>query len=116
MNNVILTILGDDNTLPSFIVFRGKPNGTNKKKRLKVLSRVSSGDIYSICQEKSQNDAFTMIIYLKEIWFKPSIYKQTKEILLIMDRERSHFSNDVTNLFKKYIYIHFDTTNLKTIS
>ena len=57
-----------------------------------------------------------MIIYLKEIWFKPSIYKQTKEILLIMDRERSHFSNDVTNLFKKLIYIHFDTTNLKTIS
>jgi len=31
-------------------------------------------------------DAASMIIYLKEILFKPSIYKQTKETLLFMDR------------------------------
>ena len=47
-------------------------------------------------------DAASMIIYLKEILFKPSIYKQTKETLLIMDSARSHFSEDITNIFKRY--------------
>ena len=43
-----------------------------------------------------------MIIYLREIWFKPNIYKQTKETLLIMDRVRWHFSEDITNIFNEY--------------
>ena len=98
--SVILTILGDGNTLPSFVVFRGKHNGTNKEKRLKALPIVSRSDVYVICQEKSWNNAYAMIIYIKEIWFKSSVYKQTKEILLIMDRERSY----ITNLFKKWIH------------
>jgi len=61
-------------------------------------------------------DATSMIIYLKEILFKPSIYKQTKETLLIMDRARSHFSEDITNIFKRcnsrFILIPPDLTSI----
>ena len=88
--NLMLTILGYDNTLPPFVIFSGKPNGA-KEKRLKAHPRVSSSDIYAVCQEKSWMDSATMIIYLKKILFNPSIYKQTKDTLFIRDRTWSHF-------------------------
>ena len=47
--NVMLNILGDGNTLSSLVVFRGIPNGS-KEKRLKAHPRVSSGDVYVVCQ------------------------------------------------------------------
>lgn len=47
--------------------------------------------------------------YLTNIWFKPSIKKNTKNTLLIMDRTRSLFSDDFSETFKiensKYILI-----------
>lgn len=47
--------------------------------------------------------------YLTNIWFKPSIKKNTKNTLLIMDRTRSLFSDDFSENFKiensKYILI-----------
>ena len=73
-----------------------------KNKKLKSHPRVLSGDVFVICQENSWVDTATMMIYLKEIWLKPSNYKQTKETLLIMDSAHSHFSEDITNIFKKY--------------
>ena len=99
--SVMLTKLADGNTLPPFVVFSGKANGP-KEQKLKSHRRVISGQVFVACQENSWVDAATMMIYLKEIWFKPSIYKQTKETLLLMDRARSHFSEDITNIFKKY--------------
>ena len=41
-------------------------------------------------------------LYLKEVWFNESIYKRTKNTLLIMDRARSRFSDEITNIFKQY--------------
>ena len=50
--SVMLTILGDGNPLPLFVVFRGKPNGS-KEKKLKLHPKVKTGDIYNCFQENS---------------------------------------------------------------
>lgn len=43
-----------------------------------------------------------MLLYLKEIRFNESIYKRTQNTLLIIDHARSHFSGEITNIFKRY--------------
>ena len=47
-------------------------------------------------------DENTMKTYLKEIWFKESIYKTTKNTLLVMDCVISHFSIEISNIYEKY--------------
>ena len=47
-------------------------------------------------------DEYTMLLYLKEIWFNESIYKRNKNTLLIMERARPHFSDEITNIFNRY--------------
>ena len=75
----------------------GKPKGI-KENKIRTHPKVVSGYIYVSCQEKSWVDENTMKTYLKEIWFKESIYKTTKNTLLVMDRARSYFSTEITNI------------------
>jgi hypothetical protein len=63
----------------------GKPNDP-KVKKLRTHSKVVLGYIYVSSQEKSLIDVNTMKTYIKEIWFKESIYKTTKNTLLVKDR------------------------------
>ena len=53
--SVMLTILGDGNTLPPYVVFNGKSKGP-KEKKLQSHPRVISGDVYVVCQENSWAD------------------------------------------------------------
>jgi hypothetical protein len=78
----------------------GKPNDP-KVKKLRTHSKVVLGYIYVSSQEKSLIDVNTMKTYIKEILFKESIYKTTKNTLLVKDRSRSHFSIEISNIFEK---------------
>ena len=39
--------------------------------------------------------------YLSEIWFQEGLFKTKKNTLLVMDRARTHFSEEIDNLFKE---------------
>ena len=97
----MLTILGDGNSLPPFVVFRGTPKGI-KEKKLKLHPKVITGDIYICCQANSWVDEPTISCYLKDVWFKEGIYKKVNDTLLIMVRVRSHFSDDITTIFENH--------------
>ena len=56
----MLTILGDGNSLPPFIVFRGTPKGI-KEKKLKLHPKVITGDIYICCQANSWVDGRVLV-------------------------------------------------------
>ena len=98
---VMLTILGKGKSLKPFVIFNRTSKGP-KESKLRSHPKVRSGDIYICCQPNSWMDETTMLLYLKEIWFSESIYKRTKNTLLIVDRARSHISNEITNIFKQY--------------
>jgi len=42
-----------------------------------------------------------ILLYLKQIWFKESIYKRIKNTILIMDAI-SHISENINKLFNQY--------------
>ena len=64
--------------------------------------KIITGDIYICCQENSWVDESTMRCYLKEVWFKQGIYKKVNDTLLIMDRARSLFSDDITTMLENH--------------
>ena len=64
---------------------------------------MAAGYLYACYQDNSWIDEPTMRLYLREKWFKESIFKTSKNTLLIMDRARSYFSQDITDLFNIYI-------------
>lgn len=41
------------------------------------------------------------LYWLNNIWFISSIYKSIKNSILVLDRETTHFDNDLTNVFNK---------------
>lgn len=98
---VMLTILANGKSLIPFVVFKGKPKGY-KEVLLKKHPKVAAGYLYVCCQDNSWVDEPAMRLYLREVWFKESIFKTTKNTLLIMDRARSHFSEEINDLFNKY--------------
>jgi len=98
---VMLTILANGKSLIPFVVFKGRPKG-NKELQLKKHPKVAAGFLYVCCQDNSWVDEPTMRLYLREVWFKESIFKTTKNTLLIMDRARSHFSQEINDLFNKF--------------
>ena len=97
----MLTKLANGKSLILFVVFIGKPKG-NKELQLKKHLKVVAGFLYVYCQDNCWVVELTMRLYLREIWFKESIFKTSKNTLLIMDRARSHFSQEIIDLFNKY--------------
>jgi hypothetical protein len=79
--------------LPPLIVFKGKKNGTIFN-RLKKHPAISIGKVFVQYQENSWVDSSIFYEFLNNIWFAPSLIKPIGKTLLVMDRARSHFSND----------------------
>ena len=97
---VLLTILANGVKLPPLIVFKGKKNGTIFN-RLKKHPAISKGKVFVQCQENSWVDSSIFYEFLNNIWFAPSLIKPIGKTLLVMDRARSHFSNEISDIFEK---------------
>lgn len=88
--------------LPPLIVFKGKKNGTIFN-RLKKHPAISIGKAFVQYQENSWVDSSIFYEFLNNIWFAPSLIKPIGKTLLVMDRARSHFSNEISDIFEKII-------------
>lgn len=97
---VLLTILANRIQLPPFIVFKGKKNG-NIFIRLIKNPTISKGKVFVQCQENSWVDSSIFLEFLDNICFAPSLIKSTNKTLSVLDRVRSHFSNEISDIFEK---------------